>query len=288
MSERWIQELWPPLDTVAFLPTTPEERAAFQTLIPALLEAAPHQRRPPPRLATLARTVGFRLEVWTQAEDTVWALLEQPGRRRGAGAYLFRTGPATDDFIQAPHVYFDAGTGKLGVALFTCAPEGRRPRAFATNTAHRYRARPDEAREDAEHPADVAHNPEHLFQLVTELTARHLPALRVFQLHGFGENGPAERKELLAVVSAGSPSPSPWVRQVKTRLATLLGEGARLYPEQTKLLGGTRNVQAQLLLTRFPRASFLHLELSARARRDLKAPEKLEHLSAALLAPLED
>ena len=28
-------------------------------------------------------------------------------------------GPATDDFIQAPHVYFDQGTEQLGLALFT-------------------------------------------------------------------------------------------------------------------------------------------------------------------------
>jgi hypothetical protein len=287
MSERWLEAIWPPLDEVSFEPTTPEEREAFRQLIPALLDAATRQRQPPQQLVALARTVGFRLEVWTAFRDTVWALLEEPGRRRGAGAYLFRAGPATDDIIQAPHVYFDQGTEKLGLALFTCAPEGRRPRAFATNTAHRYRSHAGELREDAEHPADVAHNPEHLFQLVTELTARQLAAPRVSQVHGFAENGPPERKGLLAVVSAGSRTPSPWVRQVARRLVVLLGEGARLYPEQTKVLGGTRNVQAQLLTT-FPRASFLHLELSAQARRDLSAPEQLERLGAALLAPLED
>ncbi len=287
MSERWQRDIWPSLDEVTFQPTTPEERAAFQRLIPALLEATTRQRQPPGELVALARSAGFRLEVWTEFRDTVWALLEEPGKRRGAGAYLFRAGPATEDFIQAPHVYFDRGTERLGLALFSCAPEGRRPRAFATNTAHRYRSREGELREDAEHPADVAHNPEHLFQLVTELTARALPALRVSQVHGFAENGPPERKGLIAVVSAGSATPTPWTRQVARRLVVLLGEGARLYPEQTKLLGGTRNVQERLL-TGFPRASFLHLELSAQARRDLTAPEKLERLGAALLAPLEE
>ncbi len=289
MSERWLEELWPPLENVTFQPTTLEERAAFTRLIPALLKAAARQPRPPPELEALAKSIGFRLETRTLGtqRETVWALLEQPGKYRGAGAYLFRTGPATDDVIQAPHAYFDKGTERLGAALFACAPEGRRPRAFVTNTAHRHRGHPDEKREDAEHPADVAHNPDHLFQLVTDLLARHLPSLRIIQLHGFDEKKSAAREGVLAVVSSCSAKPSPWARKVADRLVTQLGGGVRLYPEQTQLLGGTRNAQARLLQA-YPRAWFLHLEMSAEMRRSLASPEPLVRLGSALFTPLED
>ncbi len=289
MPERWLEELWPPLDAVSFEPTTLEERAAFTRLIPALLAAAPRQSRPPEELEALARSIGFRLETRTLGErrETVWVLMEQPGRHRGAGAYLFRTGPATDDVIQAPHAYFDRWTERLGAALFACAPEGRRPRAFTTNTAHRYRSHPDEKREDTEHPADVAHNPEHLYQLVTDLLARHLPSLRIVQLHGFDEGKHPEREGVVAVVSSSSPKPSPWARKVANRLVKLHGDGVRLYPEQTQLLGGTRNVQARLLQA-YPRACFLHLEMSAALRRTLTSPEPLTRLGHALFTPLED
>jgi hypothetical protein len=74
---------------------------------------------------------------------------------------------------------------------------------------------------------------------------------------------------------------------VAGRLVTQLGDGVRLYPEQTQLLGGTRNAQARLLQA-YPRAWFLHLEMSAELRRSLSSPEPLTRLGAALFTPLED
>lgn len=289
MSEQWFDELWPPVESVTFQPTTLEERAAFTRLIPALLEAAARQPRPPPELEALAKSIGFRLETRTLGtqQETIWALLEQPGKYRGAGAYLFRTGQATHDVIQAPHAYFDKDTERLGAALFACAPEGHRPRAFLTNTAHRHRGSADKTRENVEHPADVAHNPDHLFQLVTDLMARHLPSLRIVQLHGFDASKSPEREGVLAVVSSCSSKPSPWARKVAGRLVTQHGGGVRLYPEQTRLLGGTTNVQARLLQA-YPHAWFLHLEMSAELRRALASPEPLVQLGTALFTPLED
>jgi hypothetical protein len=284
---RWVQELWPAPESVSFRPTTLEERLTFARLVPELLHASTRTRTVPPALVALAGTVGFELLTWKQGDDVLWVLREQPARRRGAGAYVLRTGTATQDVIQAPHAYFDVGTGPLALTLFACAPEGHRPRAFMTNTAHRYRARPGERRADADHPADVAHNPDHLFQHVTDAFARELPALRVFQVHGFGKEELDERQGLAAVVSPGSRARSPWVRQVALRLGPLLGTGVRVYPDETQLLGGTQNAQARLLQA-YPRARFIHLELSASSRRALTSQEQVACMATALLAPVED
>lgn len=284
---RWVKELWPAPSSVSFAPTSAEERAAFAALVPALLEAASKSRPLPEGSSALAASVGFRLETWKRRGETFWVLREAPGRRRGAGAYLLRTGPASEDVIQAPHAYFDVGTGPLAGALFACGQGAFRPRAFMTNTAHRYQSRPGETPQDLDHPADVAHNPAHLFQEVTGLLARSMPSLRVVQFHGFGKAELPGREALAAVVSAGSHTPSACARQFAGRLSAILGQGVRLYPDETQVLGGTRNAQAQLLQA-YPKSQFVHIELSAQSRRALASPEQLARLGSRLFAPLED
>ncbi|MFL5320016.1 MAG: hypothetical protein ACJ790_10215, partial [Myxococcaceae bacterium] len=137
-------------------------------------------------------------------------------------------------------------------------------------------------KEDEDHPADVAHNPEHLFQITTDLIAQRLKHLRVVQLHGFGKSEAPAREALTAVVSAGSQTPTVWVSSVATALRLQLGDGVKLFPEQTQVLGGTTNAQARLLRS-YPSAQFLHLELSSDARKELVTPERLQAFAHALL-----
>jgi hypothetical protein len=282
--------LWPKSDEVQFHPTTLRERKALGKLIPALLEAAPKRRTPPKGLEQVAASAGFDLEVWEGEKgvrDTFWVLREQPGKFRGAGAYVIRTGPATDGVVQVPHPWFDRGTEDIGVGLFACAPLDRQPRLLMAATAHRYQGNPGETPEDPEHPADVAHNPEHLFQEVTNLVARTLAAPRVVQLHGFGTAKAGREKDLVAVVSSGTRKPSNWARKVSEGLVKLWGEGVRLYPEGAQVLGGTQNAQGRLLQA-YECAHFLHLELSVHARKALTSGERLARVGHVLFAPLED
>lgn len=281
----WLSVLWPPAAEVRFAPTTLEERELFTQLIPRLLKACPGQLAPDRELTALAAKAGFILEPWTHEGETFWTLREASARFRGAGAYVFRTGPASDIVIQAPHADFDLGTGALGAQLFISGRPDHKPRAFFTNTAHRYKSRPDERREDPEHPADVAHNADHLFQITTDLTLRQLGAARVIQLHGFARSEVKSREDLVAVVSSGTESPSEWSEVIAQRLQQLLGDGVRLYPRDVRVLGGTKNVQARLTHS-YPNARFLHLELSSDARKRLAEPERLTELSRALLDPL--
>lgn len=282
----WFDGLWPNAAKVRFQPTTLQEREVFTALIPGILRSCEQGGAPPSSLVTLAAKAGFVLQASTHDGETFWILREASASLRGAGAYVFRTGKAAPVFVQAPHADYDLGTGALGARLFASGTKNSRPRAFFTNTAHRYKSHPEERREDPEHPADVAHNAEHLFQLTTDLAVRTTPNARVIQLHGFSASEGSGRASIAAVVSAGRDAPTPWAIAVATALREHLGEGARLYPRDTRVLGGTRNVQARLIHT-YPSAGFLHLELSAAARAQFAEPERFEKLCSALLGPLE-
>lgn len=285
-----LKNLWPDPDKVVFAQTTLAERSAFETLIPMLADAASSSDEPPASAQVLARESGFELEVFRANGQTFWALRERKDALRGAGAYVFRTGPAADVALQIPHAYFDLGTDTLGAALFACAPEGYRPRVLLTNTAHRFRGRPGERPQDTEHPADVAHNPDHLFQIVTDLLARRIDAVSIIQLHGFGAHS-KKRAEISAVVSGGTRLPGTFPRRIAARLSDVLGEGVRLFPEETEILGGTQNAQGRLTQA-YPRVKFVHLELSAKVRRALAkhddAQRQLDTVAKALFAPEEE
>lgn len=286
LPSEWAEELWPKAGSVAFAQTTLEEREVFRQVLARLLERAPSTREPPADAAAALAKIGLQLELWRTPRDTFWVLREAPDRLRGAGAYILRAGPASNDFVQAPHAYFDTNTGTLGALLFACPPEGARPRLFATNTVHRFRAHAEEERDDPAHPADVAHNPDHLFQWATDVAAQRLQNLRVFQLHGFARTQSRARSQLVAVVSDGSRRPPPTVRRLAGRLGKLLGTGVRLFPDETDILGATQNAQARLLQS-YPGTSFVHLELSAEARQALVGPGEIARLGDALLAPFE-
>jgi len=261
-----------------FADTTIAEREAFSRILPALLQGKPDA----PALAAAAAQAGFHLEDWTVEGVRVWALIEDPAQRRGAGAYLVRAGvPATgrEILLQAPHADYDLGTGEIAARLFV-QPGG--PRALFLNSIHRYQSAPGEREKRLGSPADVAHNPDHLFAWATNLFATAFPRVLVVQLHGFAGQTSEEEEDALIpagtsiVVSAGNKTAS-------TRLSTLVadglrgvfGEGVRRFPEESGALGATTNVQGRTVRRR-GNADFLHLELSQTARRALRAdPEKL-------------
>lgn len=278
-----LKSLWPDPKEVVFQATTLHERQVFEELIPALLQAAKHGGKLPETAQKLAATVGFEIDDWSWYGQTFWTLRERKNARHGAGAYVIRTGEAAEVVLQAPHAYHDLGTGQLGAELFVCAPDDYRPRAFLTNTAHRYHGRLHERRSDPDHPADVAHNPDHLFQVATDALVRKLAHARVIQLHGFGPKESRD-EDVSAVVSAGTQNPGEFQRRVAARLSSVIGDGVRLFPEQTKVLGATQNAQGRLVQA-YPQARFVHIELSAPVRHALTKSAELDRLAKALFAP---
>ena len=284
--------VWRPGLTASFAPTTTAERAAVVKLVPALLaggDAAP--------LAAEAAAIGMRIERWTVDGADYWVLIEHPERRRGTGAYLFRTGVTDEDrgpaiLLEAPHAEFDQGTGEIAGELFFHPPPGKRPVALFLNTMHRYQVEPGRKQKRADNPADVAHNPDHMFNAATDAAAAALGDVEVIQLHGFANSlDEAEDAALpagtLMVVSAGDRrGSSPLSSAIAAALKKLFGEGVRRYPEESKALGATTNAQGRTLAARAG-ARFVHIESSAEMRKELRAsPKKLEVFGGILFNTL--
>jgi hypothetical protein len=220
---------------------------------------------PPAALVVAARAAGLELVTARDASGDLWVLREPAGRREGDGLYAFRPG-GHPLCIQAPHTFYDEGTGEIALALFARLRAG----ALFVNTVHRY------ARADGEgHPADVAHSERTMFAAATHGL---LDGARwdVVQVHGFGDRDdlpPAVK----AVVSDGTPGrPTPGERprtapaeRLRAALAARWGgtDAVRLFGVDASVLGATTNIEGKA--ARAAGVSFLHVEMSAPTRRAL-------------------
>lgn len=247
---------------VQFVNPTPEEGRAFVGWVTAVSRAAWSDRLP-----GAAPPDGFE-GVLTQL-GTLWLLREKSDQRRGAGAYVLRASAGRPLILQAPHTFFDAGTLPIATRLF----ERLQAKALLINTVHRSGGQEGEGEEEKEKArsgkseADVAHNRESFYSLVHESLLTVDPTLLVIQIHGFRD---AKVPGVDLVVSAADTLAD--IRPMGKIMKGLLGANrVRLYPEETKLLGGTTNAQA--FISRKKRTAFIHLELSAKLRKALEKDE---------------
>ena len=283
------RQVWRPGVQARFEPTTVAEREALARLVPAMARAARGAAAPDlPAWNDTAHDVGFRVEEWQVAGGRYWALVELPERRRGAGAYLFRvaagTPPARTLLLEAPHAYYDVGTGPLAAAIFFDPPPGAAPAALFTNTIHRYQAADGTKLKRPDSPADVCHNPDHVFTTATTAFADAIGGVTVVQLHGFGSDDDSDLAGVAAVVSAGdAATSSPRSAAVAAALAPMLGDGVRRFPEEVDRLGATTNVQVRAL-RRVAGADLVHVEMSGDVRAGLRRdPARRGSFAAALL-----
>jgi len=278
-----------------FVETSAIEHETIQALIPKLFEAAQATRPPDPRTwQSEAAAAGFQIEIWTVSGGSYWALLERRDRARGAGAYIFRVAPDEDGpaiLLEAPHNYYDVGTGRLAAELFFSPPPGARPRALFTNTMHRYQLAPGDKQRRRHNPADVAHAPLHAFSIATEAFAIAANGVRVIQLHGFGarddddddDGDGGELGAVAMVVSAGDEAgSSPLTTALASELVKQLGRDIKRFPEDVRFLGATTNAQGRLL-RRIDHAEFVHVEMSAELRKRLGDSARLRHEVAQIL-----
>lgn len=279
-------ELWPRERLVRFQPSTLRERQVASAIVEALLSGAEGADAPLSQLAHQAKGIGHRVQIWRVDDQRYWALVEAPESRRGAGAYIVRVGarPAQEPsvLLQAPHAYYDLGTGVLALRLFFA--DNRRVVGLFVNTLHRYWDESGDYQRRERSPADVCHRTDHVFQHATASAMRASIRLVVIQLHGFADG---ERRPD-AIISSGDTSQSaPVVARLADSLKPLVGKVLR-FPEETDELGGTTNAQGRLLSTS-RRAHFVHLELSSRVRRALrKSPKKLSDMARVLFGSALD
>ncbi|MES2494276.1 MAG: hypothetical protein V4579_13485 [Pseudomonadota bacterium] len=216
----------------------------------------------PPVVQGLA-ALGFDIET-PDAPSAPVIVREQAGRREGKGTYVLgrpRSGPVV--VLQAPHRFFDRGTGVIAARLFEEAPVA----ALAWNDVpRRYE---DKGRMV---DADLARLDVHYLTAFTRAVASIHPQSRIVQLHGFE---PRKRKsatgsEAAVIISNGTKTPSPTVRSVAACLRSAF-PGARIliFPEEVDELGAMTNRQGAALRS-LGSAGFLHLEMSSDLRARLQ------------------
>ena len=234
-----------------------------------------------------AREAGLRIEQWLVGPHRYLALLELAGTRGMMGAYVFRMGPTTEGreiVLQAPHSFFDVGTGEIALETFLRA--GEQARALFVNTLHRHMQADGRKEHLAYDPADVAHNRDHPFSRATQGIALAYEDLLVVQIHGFGQSREIEGVPAAEVVtSSGDPEQSgAHALRVQQELQNRLDVAVARFPEDTRSLGATTNMQ-KAALEGYPGADFLHLELSKDLRSRLRADSGLlDAFVAGLLA----
>jgi hypothetical protein len=277
--------LWGAGKDARFAPTTVQERAVAEVFVRAAFDPVRGARVDHAVLARQASEANLSFEKWSVEGQSYLVLLEAPGAVRGTGAYVFRAGRAPMGpavILHAPHAFFDLGTGEIAARLFFQHPRGREVVGFFTNTIHRHQGENGRRVRSASSPADVCHNPHHLFSVVTEATA-FVRAIDVVQVHGFGAD--QGDRGFDAVVSAGDPAGSTARSQAVARvLRARFGAGVKTFPEQVSRLGATTNVQGRVL-AHHRGCNFVHVELSGELRKRLmSSAEDREALAAAVLA----
>jgi hypothetical protein len=286
----------PPTLTAIYAAARSYDKATFRWKIPSegqlqqtrrlvqVLVRALGPGRPPAALIKQARAAGFDLTVASDSRGPVWTLHEPAGVRAGGGLYAFRPRrQAHPVCIQAPHTFFDQGTGDIALGLFARLPAD----CLFVNTVHRYSEAAKDSAATDEHPADVAHAAATWFAAATE-GALDAAAFTLVQVHGFGA-GPEARAlhDVAAIVADGQKTraaDAPAVR-LRAALAPRLGAGkVRLFGVDADVLGATTNVQGKA--ARKAGAIFLHVEMSADLRRSLGADvAPLENAIRETLAP---
>ncbi len=252
------------------------ERAALATLVVDLLEAVTWPEVDLTEHDRAAREHDLAVELWRVQGQPFVALVEAPGRDRGAGAYLFRPGPrrAREVLLQAPHAYHDLWTGHIAAYMFFEAEGEDAPRALFTNTAHRFAATGGKRAKRS--GSDACHAPAHNLSAATEAALTALRHVDVVQLHGFDEGRPRRADgsavaPVEVIVSAGEAAGStPRSGAVATWLKGVFGdEAVARYPEDVRALGATRNLQSHLV-QEVAEATFVHVELGAAVRERLR------------------
>ena len=225
-----------------------------------------------------SRTVDSELKLqWEQegwecrsvSDSNLIIVVEKSDQRWGRGIYAIRAGSSSQIVLQAPHRFNDAKTGVIARKIF----EEHDVWAVAFNTVHRKEL-------------DLAHCERHYFNAFTEAVV----ALRVrsvmLQLHGFSNATKTNAgRSANMIVSDTTKFPGRYARRVAEEFKFNFGKShTRLYPLETRWLGGTNNHQANLV-QQLGSVGFLHLEMNPSFRQQLASTASVrEQFFASILA----
>lgn len=225
-----------------------------------------------------SRTVDSELKLqWEQegwecrsvSDSNLIIVVEKSDQRWGRGIYAIRAGSSSQIVLQAPHRFNDAKTGVIARKIF----EEHDVWAVAFNTVHRKEL-------------DLAHCERHYFNAFTEAVVALRARSVMLQLHGFSNATKTNAgRSANMIVSDTTKFPGRYARRVAEEFKFNFGKShTRLYPLETRWLGGTNNHQANLV-QQLGSVGFLHLEMNPSFRQQLASNASVrEQFFASILA----
>lgn len=173
--------------------------------------------------------------------------------KHGRGFFAVNTKAKNNWLLQAPHADSDLYTGKIASRLFLTGEF----KAAQWNTVKR-------------DISDMAHTPDTYWQAFTQVFAQHYPDGKIIQIHGYDQDmrktEAGETSDM--ILSAGHEATPLWVQETAACLKKVFPKRISLYPFDVHELGGTTNVQGQLLRN-LGHNGFLHIEISKAMRKQL-------------------
>ena len=199
------------------------------------------------------------------ANKSGYLVFEQPGCQRGRGIFLFLKS-ASKVFLQAPHSFFDRGTGKIVSLLVTEGDFG----GACWNSVPRY------ALGHYKGPADTQAHLANYFVAFARAFAKKKKSSYLVQLHGFGA---AKRKSEVgkaagAIISCGTGNPNFFLRTLVASMKVQFAKPVRLYPFEVQELGATKNVSGKTL-RQHGHPGFVHIEFNGKLRKRLLAEKAM-------------
>ncbi len=195
-----------------------------------------------------------------------WLLSEKEDEQRGRGVFFIKDGEGKV-FLQAPHSFFDKGTGLIVSSLI----EENDFAGAAWNTVPRYALQ-----NNYKGPADTQAHDRNYFVAFARAFARCRKVSHLVQLHGFAakKRKTDAGKRAGAIVSGGTRTPRALLFTVVVALKLRLPKPVLLYPLEVKELGATKNVCGSTL-RRLSHNGFVHIELNGNLRKELITDAKL-------------
>ena len=195
-------------------------------------------------------------------DSSLIVVAEKSNQRWGRGIYAIRTDSNSQIVLQAPHRFNDAKTGVIARKIF----QEHDVWAVAFNTVHRKEL-------------DLAHCDRHYFNAFTEAVVALRSNSVMLQLHGFTNAKKTNAgKSASLIVSDTTKFPGRHARRVAEEFKFSFGKShTRLYPIETRWLGGTDNHQANLM-QQLGSTGFLHLEMNPPFRQQLASTASVRAL----------
>ncbi|MCU7804586.1 MAG: hypothetical protein KZQ92_17615 [Candidatus Thiodiazotropha sp. (ex Lucinoma borealis)] len=247
-----------------YLIPTDRELLQVRKLFTVMLSNANYGEALPKQWASL----GFD---WLSTEldgDVIVVLKEQPSRCEGRGLFMFRTAGGNRTLLQIPHRFHDRHTAEIGLRLMRLGDF----RGLAWNTVPRH----FEGIDAEGVSADLAHSDKNYFAVLAEAAALISADSQVVQLHGYDakKRRTESGRNSDVIISNGTRYPSRSVHELNTCLDSVFNGPVRLFPRDVRELGATTN-QVGSRLRHYTHQGFVHIELNAKARKELLTNDTL-------------